>query len=397
MDTEKYLSALADKLRALGVSEEDISKQLKITRNYLESLDDAELSDTLSDTEQLDNVAENIYTFIQKKKEKLVETQELNKVLAETIPSASGAAAVQAQQTQQTPPQTQTAPQQPQPVPQISLTEDVRQSSLPVPAQPQDIAPSVPQTPASQNDQRAAQSQRPSIRRYNTSEFAVDHDPSSHSSTFGAVGQRQNKARRDMTSENPAVSPSYPRERRYDDSRYFTSTGKKTGDRNQSSSRADNPENDDSYYVEKAHGSPLFWILFIGTLPFTAIIYAALFIIYGALFAAIAALIVGLIAVLIADIAAGTAVSLVGIIYGITQLFNPATRAVGLYELGLGLLIGGGAMFAGIIIYNIAIRLLPFILKKWTYLLRLILGKLKDLYYALKRRSSDGMKRGDKA
>ena len=89
MDTEKYLSALADKLRALGVSEEDISKQLKITRNYLESLDDAELSDTLSDTEQLDNVAENIYTFIQKKKEKLVETQELNKVLAETIPSVS--------------------------------------------------------------------------------------------------------------------------------------------------------------------------------------------------------------------------------------------------------------------------------------------------------------------
>lgn len=393
MDTEKYLSALADKLRALGVSEEDISKQLKITRNYLESLDDAELSDTLSDTEQLDNVAENIYTFIQKKKEKLVETQELSKVLAETIPSPSAAAA---QQTQQTPPQTQSAPQQPQPVPQISLTEDVRQSSLPVPAQPQEIAPSVSQAPQAQGDQRAPQ-QRPSIRRYNTSEFAVDHDPSSHSSTFGAVGQRQNKARRDMTSENPAVSPSYPRERRYDDSRYFTSTGKKTGDRNQSSSRADNPENDDSYYVEKAHGSPLFWILFIGTLPFTAIIYAALFIIYGAVFAAIAALIVGLIAVLIADIAAGTAVSLVGIIYGITQLFNPATRAVGLYELGLGLLIGGGAMFAGIIIYNIAIRLLPFILKKWTYLLRLILGKLKDLYYALKRRSSDGMKRGDKA
>lgn len=393
MDTEKYLSALADKLRALGVSEEDISKQLKITRNYLESLDDAELSDTLSDTEQLDNVAENIYTFIQKKKEKLVETQELSKVLAETIPSASGAAAVQAQQTAPQQAQQQT---QPQPVPQISLTEDVRQSSLPVPVQPQDIAPSVSQTPQAQGDQRAPQ-QRPSIRRYNTSEFAVDHDPSSHSSTFGAVGQRQNKARRDMTSENPAVSPSYPRERRYDDSRYFTSTGKKTGDRNQSSSRADNPENDDSYYVEKAHGSPLFWILFIGTLPFTAIIYAALFIIYGALFAAIAALIVGLIAVLIADIAAGTAVSLVGIIYGITQLFNPATRAVGLYELGLGLLIGGGAMFAGIIIYNIAIRLLPFILKKWTYLLRLILGKLKDLYYALKRRSSDGMKRGDKA
>ncbi len=412
MDKDKYLSALADKLRALGVSEEDISKQLKITRNYLESLDENELGETLSDTEQLDNVASNIYSFIQKKKEKLVETQELNKVLAQTIPS-SGAVLPQPQASDQPAAQAQPQPQVPvQPQLTLQTAQQNVQNAYPdlyredqavkseQPSQqtqreqPRQDAPQLPDNP---NQPRQP---RPEIRRYNTSEFAVDHDPSSHSSSFAAVSQRQNKARRDMTSETPAVKQqSGSRDRRYDDSRYFTSAGKRRDKYGTSTgiSRVDDPENDDSYGVEKAHGSPLFWILFIGTLPFTAVIYAALFIIYGALFAAFAALIVGLIAVLIADIAVGTAVSLVGIIYGITQLFNPLTRAVGLYELGLGLLIGGGAMFAGIIIYNVAIRLLPFILKKWTYLLRLILGKLKDLYYALKRRSSDSVKRGENA
>lgn len=400
MDIQSYLSALAEKLRALGVSEEDISKQFKITRNYLESLDSDELSETLADTAQIDAVAGNIYSFIQKKKEKLVETQELNKVLAETIAASSEPAENgkqpheerQIRREDNIPSQTQP---EPQPQPEQNAPAEIKPSQQP--AKPQND---------SQPTESAKPKPRPEIRRYNTSEFATDHDPSSHSSSFSAVQGRQNKARRDLTSENPAVgSSSVSRDRRYDDSRYFTSAGKRRSNNGQVTSYtsggpvrglADSPENDDAFFVEKAHGSPLFWILFIGTLPFTALLYAALFVIYGVLFAAGAALIIGLIAVLIADIAVGTAVSLIGIIYGVTQLFNPATRAVGLYELGLGLLIGGAAMFTGILIYNIAIRLLPFLLKKLTYLLRLILGKLKDLYYTLKRRSGDSAKRGDK-
>ena len=48
------------------------------------------------------------------------------------------------------------------------------------------------------------------------------------------------------------------------------------------------------------------------------------------------------IALVIGGAAAGTALSLVGIIYGISQLFSCVP--IGLYELGLGVLAGSAAM-----------------------------------------------------
>ena len=106
---------------------------------------------------------------------------------------------------------------------------------------------------------------------------------------------------------------------------------------------ADEYQFDEIYETEKIRGSALFWVLFIAALPLTALIYLTVFMVFGALFAVVAELIVVLIALLIADAAVGTAISLVGIIYGITQLFS--TVPIGLYELGLGLLAGGVCMF----------------------------------------------------
>ena len=93
MDINFYLSSLGDKLRALGVSDSDIEKQLRISRNFLDSLDEDELNETLNDKEQINIIAANIATFIQKKKAKLLGTQEINKVKAageETGPSDEG-------------------------------------------------------------------------------------------------------------------------------------------------------------------------------------------------------------------------------------------------------------------------------------------------------------------
>lgn len=97
---------------------------------------------------------------------------------------------------------------------------------------------------------------------------------------------------------------------------------------------------------------------------------------------ALAASIVGIIAALVAAVALGTTVCVVGIVYGITQLFKYAP--IGLYEIGLGLKIGGYLMLAGIVAYNIAVRLLPYLIKKVLELFVYTAHKCVELYFYVK-------------
>lgn len=127
----------------------------------------------------------------------------------------------------------------------------------------------------------------------------------------------------------------------------------------------------------------LYWGIVIASSPVTIPLLAAMFVLFGVLFAVMAVMIVAMIVALIAVIIAGTAVSLIGIIYGVTQLFT--TLPVGLFELGLGVTVGGAAMLVGILIYNFAVRLLPFAMKYLGVFLGFTLRKIKGLYRLLKR------------
>jgi len=131
-------------------------------------------------------------------------------------------------------------------------------------------------------------------------------------------------------------------------------------------------------------GKRTFWLIFVCALPLTVLLLLAYFGLFGVGFAALIALIVLLIAGLIGGVAVGAVVSFVGIVYGITQLITASSQAPGLYEIGLGITVGGIVMAGGILVYNVAIRLIPLLMRLLASLFRLCTGKLRTLYHMAK-------------
>lgn len=130
-------------------------------------------------------------------------------------------------------------------------------------------------------------------------------------------------------------------------------------------------------------GSPLFYFLLIVLFPIWGSLYALIWVAVGALFLAVGALMAGFIIAMVGIIGAGTALSLVGIIYGIVKLFSQ--MPIGLFEIGIGITVGGVTMLVSILIYNLAIRVIPKLFKPVKKLSRLISDKLADLYYTIKK------------
>ena len=150
------------------------------------------------------------------------------------------------------------------------------------------------------------------------------------------------------------------------------------------------PDDDDDEYYTYAPGKDvttrgmlLFWVGLFLTLPLTLGLAAVLFGAFAVLFVGLAALIVGLIAALIVVAACGAGVSLVGIIFGITQLFT--FLAAGIYEIGLGVMVAGIVLFVSILLYNIAIRFLPWLISVLGNFLGWICGKIKTLFFVVRR------------
>ncbi len=134
---------------------------------------------------------------------------------------------------------------------------------------------------------------------------------------------------------------------------------------------------------ESSPSSTMFWVLFAVTLPLTIPLAAAAVGIFAAVWGALLILILGAIAALIAVVAGGAILSLVGVIYGITQLFD--TAAIGLYEIGMGIVIAGAAMFVGILLYNFAVRLMPFVIRMVGRLFGYLFRQLRVLFNYLRR------------
>ena len=104
--------------------------------------------------------------------------------------------------------------------------------------------------------------------------------------------------------------------------------------------------------------------------------------VFVALFFGLIALIIILVAVLAIAVAAGSGVALIGIGYGIIQLLSDP--AIGLYETGMGIMAAGITMLVGVLIYNAAIRFIPWIMRKLKQLFKFILKKLGVLAEYLK-------------
>lgn len=132
--------------------------------------------------------------------------------------------------------------------------------------------------------------------------------------------------------------------------------------------------------VPTRRGRTVFWTLLICTLPITLALLAVYFAVFGIGFAALISVIISLFVLLIGGVAVGATVSLVGIIYGIVQLITAVSLAPGLYEIGLGLSVAGAVMLAGILVYNCAIHLIPWIIRLLGKLFRICTDKLKVLF-----------------
>ncbi|MBQ7161152.1 MAG: hypothetical protein IJR90_05550 [Clostridia bacterium] len=130
-------------------------------------------------------------------------------------------------------------------------------------------------------------------------------------------------------------------------------------------------------------GSPLFYLLLILFAPVWIPLYIAVWVLVGAVFVAVAALMVAFIAAMVAVIGAGAALSLVDIIYGVVKLFSQ--MPIGLFEIGLGIVIAGVTMLVSILLYNLAVRLITKLFKPVKLLARFVNDKLIDLYYTIKK------------
>lgn len=130
-------------------------------------------------------------------------------------------------------------------------------------------------------------------------------------------------------------------------------------------------------------GVAIFWAVFLLTLPLTLALLAVILAVFGIVFLGLIVMIIGLVLGMIAVVAVGSCTALIGIIYGITQIFT--FMAAGIYEIGLGVMIGGGVLLAGIILYNLAIRFLPWVMKWVTVLFTYVFGQIRNLFYLARR------------
>lgn len=126
-----------------------------------------------------------------------------------------------------------------------------------------------------------------------------------------------------------------------------------------------------------------FWIIFAATSPITAALLAATAVAFALAFFAIAVIILIAVGALVFITAAGTIVSIFGLIFGASQMINSVP--VGLYECGVSVMIAAVAIFVGILVYNFAVRLMPYAAKWLLVFLRYVARKYRELYVYLKK------------
>ena len=137
--------------------------------------------------------------------------------------------------------------------------------------------------------------------------------------------------------------------------------------------------------IQRFESERKFWVIFFCCMPIIFVLLGALLSVFALVFFGMIALIILLVAALAAAVAIGTAVSLIGIIYGVTQFFSAGgVTAVALYEAGMGIFAAGVTMLVGVLIYNAAIRFVPFAMKKMRALLKFVFKKLGVLTEYLK-------------
>jgi uncharacterized membrane protein len=135
-------------------------------------------------------------------------------------------------------------------------------------------------------------------------------------------------------------------------------------ERNDQEIYLEDEEHDENKKVELTkRGKAFFWSIAIGTSPLSFTCALAVLAVFALGIITVCALIVACLLLVCAEAVVGSALTLVGVIYGAIQMIEGNT-ATGLFELGLGIVSGGIALALGILTYNFAVLVLPYGLKQ---------------------------------
>lgn len=109
--------------------------------------------------------------------------------------------------------------------------------------------------------------------------------------------------------------------------------------------------------------------------PSILLFLTAAFGLFGGVFIVLAASIFFIVIAIIGIVGVGSVLSIASLLYGATQILS-TPRYVGFHEIGFGLIVAGITMASSILLYNLAIRWIPFISQQMGKLFKLFFTKL---------------------
>lgn len=134
---------------------------------------------------------------------------------------------------------------------------------------------------------------------------------------------------------------------------------------------------------KKGANAWLYVAILVVTIPLAIALLGISLVLYLGFWVVLALAMIACIAVLVVFVTAGAALSLVGIVYGVVQLITGQVP-VGMFEVGLGIVVGSATMFVGILVYNFAVRFIPFGMKLLAKLFRAGFRAVRSGYQSLK-------------
>lgn len=112
--------------------------------------------------------------------------------------------------------------------------------------------------------------------------------------------------------------------------------------------------------------------------PFGALIFLVCMSVVGVIWLFSVLLIPLLLALMLAICVVGIVLSVVGFVYGLSQLFT--VKPVGLFEIGLGIIILGATILISTLVYNLAVRVIPKLIRRCWRLVCRTFWLLADLF-----------------
>lgn len=98
----------------------------------------------------------------------------------------------------------------------------------------------------------------------------------------------------------------------------------------------------------------------------------------ASLYFVLAALVIGIVAAIIIIVLGGGVTSLIALLYGATQIMQEP-RYVGIHEIGFALIVCGATILISVLLYNVAVRLIPWVLSKAAFIFKYLVSGVKKL------------------